>query len=358
MGPRAMGAKTPHPHAGFSLVELLLAVAMSGIIAIIAGEALLSHVRTSIKMEGLERQRSDWARTTFFIDAEVTLSQELFTGTALQSLTLPATCSGMNSSNLLFALRIRPDLPLVFYSLEDSRAPWLPLKSLYRCGPEIDTTGSYNASNYGASLLVDGVDSNGFKINGSSLNPPNLKYTLTLKGNAQNSYTQQTGSSGRAVPAYIRPDTSKICIDLTPPTGSSGVICNGATGSDAVNNIIESFGATGVTLNDPGGNNRLMGTSGADSLTAGSGDDVLIGLGGNDTMNGGGGYNRYVPGAGNDIINGGSGVDVVFFSGLKSLFSLSACSKSSCTVSSSLEGTDTLKQVDALVFDDQVLFLN
>jgi len=50
-----------------------LAVAVSGIIAIVASEALLSHVSSSVKMEGLERQRGDWARTTFFVDAEVSL---------------------------------------------------------------------------------------------------------------------------------------------------------------------------------------------------------------------------------------------------------------------------------------------
>lgn len=337
---------------GFSLVEVILAVAVSGMIVIIAGEALLSHVRTSVKMEGLERQRSDWTRTTFFIDAEVSLSQEVLTGSALTSLALPSSCTEMSTSNLLFALRVRPDLPLVFYSIEDSRTPWLPPKSIYRCGPEIDTSGSYSSTNYGSSLLVDGVETNGFRIDSSRQNPPMLYYTLALKGLAQNSYIQQTASIGRAVPSYIRPDITKICTSATPPPGSTGITCNGAAGS-AANDIIESFSAIGINLTDPGGNNRLLGSSGADTLTTSNGDDVLIGLAGNDTLSGGGGYNRYVPGTGNDTVNGGSGVDVVFFTGNKSLFNLANCKKSSCTVSSSAEGTDTLKSSDILVFDDQ-----
>jgi len=341
---------------GYSIVEVLLAVAVSGIITIVASEALLSHVSSSVKMEGLERQRGDWARTTFFVDAEVSLSQEVITGSALKSIALPGSCTSMNSSNLLFALRISPDLPLIFYSIEDSLAPWLPQKSIYRCGPEIDTSGGYSITNYGSSLLVDGVETNGFKIDSSRQNPPSLYYTLTLRGLAKNSYSQQTASIGRAIPSYIRPDTTQICTGLLPPTGSSGITCNGSTGS-AANDIIESFGATGISLSDPGGNNRLLGSSGADTLTTSSGDDVLIGLTGNDTLNGGNGYNRYVPGAGNDTVNGGSGVDAVFFTGNKSLFNIANCNKNSCTVSSSKEGSDTLKNADVLVFDDQNWFV-
>jgi prepilin-type N-terminal cleavage/methylation domain-containing protein len=343
---------------GFSLPELMVAIAVSSLVVIIAGEALLSQVRTSNRMEGLERQRSDWSRSTFFMDAEVALSQEVFTGADLQALSLPSACSGISPANLKFALRIRPDLPLVFYGLENSMVPWLPVKSLYRCGPEIDAEGSYIADTLSLNLLVDGLDTNGFMITSSQRMPPNLQYTLSLRGNAQSSYSQQTGTNGRAVPAYIRPDLGKICTATTAPTGSIGVICNGANGDATTNNIIEDFAGTDRVYDGVGGNNRLVGTSGADTLSAGGGDDVFLGFGGNDTLNGGSGYNRYVPDAGNDIINGGNGVDAVFFTGNKSLFSLSSCNKSSCTVSSSTEGTDTLKQVDVLVFDDQVQFLN
>lgn len=345
--------------AGFSLVELLLAIAMSGMIVVIAGESLLSHVRTSIKMEALERQRSDWSRTTFFIDAEVSLSQEVFAGSALLNLDLPPSCSGINKSNLKFALRLRPDLPLVFYSLEDSRAPWLPLKSLFRCGPAINENGSYNTTSYGSNLLLDGLDINGFSDDESTQKPPRLIYTMALRGNAQTSFLQQAGSSGRAVPAYVRPDSGRICTGLTPPLGSFGVICNGVAGGADVNNIIEHFGAKSATLSDGGGNNRLLGTIGTDSLSAGSGDDVLLGLEGNDTLNGGHGYNRYVPGPGNDVIIGGSGVDAVFFKGTRSQFSISSgCKKSSCSVSSPHEGSDNLSNVDVLIFDDDLVFVD
>jgi Ca2+-binding RTX toxin-like protein len=310
-------------------------------------------------MEALERQRSDWSRTTFFIDAEVSLSQEVFAGSALLNLDLPTSCNGMNKSNLKFALRLRPDLPLIFYSLEDSRAPWLQLKSLFRCGPAIDENGSYIATSYGSSLLIDGLNINGFSVDKSTQKPPRLIYTMALRGNAQTSFLQQTGSSGRAVPAYVRPDSGKICTGLTPPSESVGVICNGAAGSASVNNMIEHFGAKSAILNGVGGNNRLLGTIGADNLSAGSGDDVFLGLEGNDTINGGHGYNRYVPGPGNDVIIGGAGVDAVFFKGTRSQFSISSgCKKSSCSVSSPHEGSDSLSNVDVLLFDDDLVFVD
>jgi hypothetical protein len=344
---------------GWTLVELLLAIAMSGAIAIIAGEAMLGHVRTSIRMEGLERQRSDWTRTTFFIDAEVSLSQEVLTGTDLQGLSLPSSCSNMSTANLKFAIRIRPDLPLVFYGLENSRPPWLPLKSLYRCGPQINESGSYSTTIYGSDMLVDGLDNNGLTINSSTKSPPNLSYTLSLKGNASSSFSQQTGSSGRAAPFYIRPDDRQMCTGTDPSPTVAGLICDGSLGTANVDNLIESFGARSAVLNGVGGNNRILGTPGSDTLSAGNGDDAFIGLDGNDTFNGGGGFNRYVPGKGNDVINGGSGVDVVFLKGSIELFSgISSCRKASCTVTSIEEGGDTMTNIEVLVFDNDRRFLN
>ena len=77
----------------------------------------------------------------------------------------------------------------------------------------------------------------------------------------------------------------------------------------------------------------------------------------NDVLNGGGGQNTYLPGRGGDTVNGGSGLDIVFFSGKRSNYSLdSACSTTSCTVSGSgdaeLDGSDTLSGVEILIFQD------
>jgi Ca2+-binding RTX toxin-like protein len=52
------------------------------------------------------------------------------------------------------------------------------------------------------------------------------------------------------------------------------------------------------------------GTSGADTLSGGSGMDGFYGLGGNDTISGGAGNDLLDGGAGKDTLSGGAGADV------------------------------------------------
>jgi Ca2+-binding RTX toxin-like protein len=123
------------------------------------------------------------------------------------------------------------------------------------------------------------------------------------------------------------------------------------TGSDGANDILEAGDYGRATLEGKGGNDVLRGTLEADILNGGSGDDVLIGRGGNDTLNGGNEQNSYLPGSGNDTVNGGPNLDVVFFSGQRADYTLSNCSKTSCSVSGP-DGTDTLNNVEILIFLD------
>lgn len=101
----------------------------------------------------------------------------------------------------------------------------------------------------------------------------------------------------------------------------------------------------------------MRGTLEADELNGGSGNDTLVGRGGNDQLNGGTEENSYLPGEGNDTVMGGSGLDIVFYSGPRSDYSLSGgCSKASCTVTASgasaADGSDTLTGVEILIFND------
>ncbi|MBX9883445.1 MAG: hypothetical protein K2X68_00575, partial [Novosphingobium sp.] len=56
-------------------------------------------------------------------------------------------------------------------------------------------------------------------------------------------------------------------------------------------------------------NDYLVGTSGADVITAGAGKDVLLGGAGNDVLYGAGGKDWLYGGDGNDILKGGGGQD-------------------------------------------------
>ncbi len=358
--------------SGFTLVELLVSLLVGGLVVAAAGTALLSHLRSSERAEALERQRADWTRSTFFLEAEVALSQEVISGTALAALTIPATCAALSSANLRFALRLQPNIAPVLYAVKPSEPPWLPANSLWRCGPEIDATGAYAADTTPSlRLLVDGLDgaaSGGGLSVSAAADDRRLTYTLGLLGLARNTYSQRSTSQGRVMPYYVRPPDSGVCWSSTnisdPDTGALKVVCNGVVPSGQADLVIEKHsnnpsGNTSATLTATGGNVRLRGTPGNDVLTSGAGDDALVGLAGNDNLSGGGGFNRYLPGLGNDAVTGGGGVDVVFFDGLRSAYTLSAgCSRASCSVISAAEGSDSLTNVDVLVFTDQVVRLD
>ncbi|WP_052649726.1 calcium-binding protein [Paracoccus sp. PAMC 22219] len=81
---------------------------------------------------------------------------------------------------------------------------------------------------------------------------------------------------------------------------------NTGAGLDTIRNVENAL--TGA------GNDRIIGSAGANSLTAGSGNDVLSGLAGNDRLFGQTGNDRLQGGAGNDILTGGIGADRFLFS--------------------------------------------
>ena len=65
----------PSRQSGFSLAELLIATAISLITAAVAADLLIAHLRSGERAEALERQRTDWARTSGFIEAEVEIGR-------------------------------------------------------------------------------------------------------------------------------------------------------------------------------------------------------------------------------------------------------------------------------------------
>ena len=140
-------------------------------------------------------------------------------------------------------------------------------------------------------------------------------------------------------------------------TRARGLDGDTISGGNDTNDIIEAGDYGKARLDGLGGNDFLRGTREADTLIGGSGDDTLVGREQNDVLNGGGGQNTYLPGRGGDTVNGGSGLDIVFFSGKRSNYSLdSACSTTSCTVSESrASGSDEenkLSNVEILIFQD------
>jgi hypothetical protein len=92
-----------------------------------------------------------------------------------------------------------------------------------------------------------------------------------------------------------------------------------------------------------GGALGINSTTGARYLTGTSGTDTLAGTAANDTLEGDGG---------NDMIDGGSGTDTAVFRGVRSNYTISALSNGDLQVVSSTDGTDTLRSIEVLKFQD------
>ena len=150
----AVTSPKPSRDQGLTLPELLIAAAIGLLTVGVAGDLLLSHLRSSERAEAMERQRSDWARTTGFIEAEVALSERVIANAA--NIEIPAAC-GFSSDAFRLGLDLRRDLPPVIYAVRPSSEGWLPQNTLWRCGPNLNNDGSYNAS-LSLAPLLDGLD--------------------------------------------------------------------------------------------------------------------------------------------------------------------------------------------------------
>jgi hypothetical protein len=388
-----------HQAEGFTLAELLIAGLISSLLVLAAGQIMLGQLRTDERMEAAERLKSEWSRSSSFIESEAALSQQVITDTS--KVNMPSSCN-FQTGQFRAALDLRRDLPLVIYGVKPSESGSLPSHALWRCGPVITAEGRYDSSQpIQLALLVDGLDGDaaGSGFTASSSDGKSLSFSLALKGLSTRAYSQDAGVHSRVNPLYPRPGEGSLCgggmynwavgsttgadtlsVPIGALTSEDEVLMCGKGGGDTitgsdVNDILEcgdgaSNGMSTCTLYGKVGNDRLLGSNQNDTLygdsmsdsPATNANDELVGRGGNDTLLGGPGQNLYLPGPGNDTIGGGDGLDVAFFKGVRSDYTLSpGCSKSSCTVTDNAEatadgtrpeGSDTLTGVEILIFKD------
>jgi hypothetical protein len=114
------------------------------------------------------------------------------------------------------------------------------------------------------------------------------------------------------------------------------------------------------------GDDKLKGGKGDDLLNGGDGDDELKGGKGADTLNGGDGNDEIdagsdddviIGGDGDDTIDGGDGNDTAVFSGSITDFTISTNDGVTTVFGNGTQGTDTLENVETLVFDDYTIDL-
>ena len=366
--------------SGFTLIELLVGAAIGLITVAVAGQVLVDQLKSTERIEDLQRQREDWMRTTSFIESEINLAEKIeipYSGSS--TVACGKTISNLEVKMIINFASMRNLVPAIYY-VSSSESGWRD-NLLRRCGPEVDQEGIYTNTAID-SIMIDGMTST---TDGFVAVVPNEKYaqiTLKLEGLLNNAYGQTTGSRARIQETIIRPKEYSLCqqnvfsnvVELGTNANTSDqsietddVLVCGNGGGDTItggngNDVIEAGDPGSSELNGNRGNDRLYGSDSADTLFGGDGDDLLIGRGGNDELNGGIGTNNYLPGldrnngpCDRDTVNGGPGYDIIHLQGNSSEYTYKPCSPSRCRVQRNDSGDR--KYVD--IFNgEKIVFLN
>ena len=138
--------------AGFTLVELLVALVAGAAVFAAAGSVLISHVRSSSNMELAQRQRDNAVRLDYLIQVEA--SEAALVEAARP---LPEGCAAAAGTNALAALRVPRDsgnyldttanVSFIYYYNFNG--------AIRRCGPPVQRNGVLNHSL--GEALHDGV---------------------------------------------------------------------------------------------------------------------------------------------------------------------------------------------------------
>jgi len=99
----------------------------------------------------------------------------------------------------------------------------------------------------------------------------------------------------------------------------------------------------------------IIGNDIDDVIVGFKGDDDLIGLEGNDIIDGGNGNDTLIGGPGNDTIDGGDGNDTAIYQSTYAASTITQNSNGTVTISSLLDGTDTLLNVEYAQFVDRTV---
>lgn len=341
--------------AGLSVPELMIAASMGLLVSLAAGDAMINHLRSNARAEGLQRQRDDWSRATSFIESEIAMSERIFS--RAQDIAIPASCN-ISDNQFRMALDLKRDLPPVIYGVvrpselsNDERQRWLNTDSsgqelplLVRCGPKLnisaDGAEDYLPGSPQRAVILDGLDPE-INLQVQRITSKSASFTLAVKGLASSRYSFGSGTYSRINPVAGFPEEESTCDRVCKLNSAGQMECRDIGGffiikgtyrvadtisipyeavrdNDNVTVCSLSGGdrITGSTVNDvldagvwpmadgsyPGatitageGRNFLFGTPGNDSLFGGTGDDTLVGRGGGDQMRGGGGRDSYSP---------------------------------------------------------------
>lgn len=350
-------------NTAFTLPELIIAAAMGFSLALVAGEAMLTHLQSNARAESLQQQREDWNRATSFMESEIAMSSRILTNAA--SITIPPQCD-LTPSEIKLALDLSRDLPIVIYGIrpveqipDQERSQWLGeglnnqgYGLLIRCGPSLkitaDGSDDYDNTNpANQSVLLDGIDTNapggGLYVKAHDIK--STSFTLSVKGLASSRFTNNptstqyrlgSGTYSRINPVAGFPEEASTCTRICGINDQGNRECKDIGGfyiislTEAQPNPF-SVPYQAVTLSDNitvcslRNGDHITGSSANDvidglpqpqqinqthpgvTINGGSGRNVLLGTPGPDTLIGGSDDDTLIGRGGSDNLNGGDG---------------------------------------------------
>ena len=137
-----------------------------------------------------------------------------------------------------------------------------------------------------------------------------------------------------------------VAYSLSTAGVTASLLTGRGTGGDAARDLYTSI-------------ERLTGSSFDDTLTGDHGRNELRGLYGDDFLYGNGGVDRLTGGGADDYLDGGAGFDYAHFSQNRADYDVSDLFGQTIVrdIGTRREGTDTLVNIEALVFADEILYL-
>ncbi len=136
--------------SGFTLVELLLALAITGLVIVMAGSGLYAIMNANQNSQTETMERLELEQALAFMTDEIKMSQQLLTTTSA----IDGFRSASGSSRVQPILILSPaptsrlDKPIVYYLADPPNSSvWLGPRVIYRWGPTLLQNGNYSDGN-------------------------------------------------------------------------------------------------------------------------------------------------------------------------------------------------------------------
>jgi prepilin-type N-terminal cleavage/methylation domain-containing protein len=150
--------------AGFSLVEVLAASALSAVVVVAATSLLIPHLQVNQRVEGYARLQERWMRLAFLLNSEVQKASSISIGNNSLTITAPVSTAagGATTSTITY---------------------YQQGTSLLRSGPEISLWGDLiPASATSGVLVLEGVEASSFVPQSQQNGGSNaVAYSINLK---------------------------------------------------------------------------------------------------------------------------------------------------------------------------------